>query len=110
MGHRYLFICLLVVVVGTVTYAVRSASNQQPSVEYYPEVIYFARHINARLDDTTFRRRGWGMKRLQEEVRQMEVVFQTSNRHEDLLKEAVDVAVAAMMAAHEEGRKQRITE
>jgi len=45
------------------------------------------------------------MNRLHREVRQMENVFQTTNSHEDLLKEAVDVAVAAMMAAHEEGRK-----
>ena len=39
-------------------------------------------------------------------IDQMMTVFQTTNNHEDLLKEAVDVAVAAMMAAHTEGRKR----
>ena len=104
MGRQWVLTISLIIAVTAGAEAVRR-SSVPPQLDLYPEVVYFARHLNTRLEDSAFRRRGWGMKRLQREVRQMEIVFQTSNAHEDLLKEAVDVAVAAMMAAHTEGRK-----
>lgn len=104
MGRQWVLTISLIIAVTAGAEAVRR-SSAPPESDLYPEVVYFARHLNTRLEDSAFRRRGWGMKRLRREVRQMEIVFQTTNSHEDLLKEAVDVAVAAMMAAHTEGRK-----
>ena len=105
MGRQWVLTISVIIALAAGAEAVRRSSAPSPQLDLYPEVIYFARHLNTRLEDTSFRRRGWGMDRLHREVKQMEIVFQTSNSHEDFLKEAVDVAVAAMMAAHEEGRK-----
>ena len=104
MGRQWVLTISVIIAVTAGAEAVRR-SSAPPPLDLYPEVVYFARHLNTRLEDTSFRRRGWGMDRLHREVRQMENVFQTTNSHEDLVKEAVDVAVAAMMAAHTEGRK-----
>lgn len=104
MGRQWVLTISVIIVVAAGAEAVRR-SSAPPELDLYPEVVYFARHLNTRLEDSSFRRRGWGMDRLRLEVRQMKIVFQTNNLHEDLLKEAVDVAVAAMMAAHTEGRK-----
>jgi len=100
--------CRQLIVIVVIIFAGATAAHgvRQSNLSMRPEVIYFAHHINARLQDPTNRRDGWRISRLSEEVDQMMRVFQTTNNHEDLVKEAVDVAVAAMMAAHTEGRKR----
>ena len=105
MCRQLITLLVLIFAVASAAYGVRQPHDSFDS-SLRPEAIYFAHHINARLQDPTYRRDGWGMARLSEEVDQMMTVFQTSNNHADLVKEAVDVAVAAMMAAHTEGQKQ----
>ena len=103
--HRKLMLFVAIILTGsTIAYAVRQ-SHAQSRPTLHPDAIYFAYHINARLQDRTLNHKDWGMPKVREEVNQMMAVFQTTNNHDDLVKEAVDVAVAAMMMAHNEGQK-----
>ncbi len=104
--HRRLrlFVVAIIVAGSTTAYAVRQ-SDVHVLPPLHTEVIYFAHHLNARLEDSAIRRKHWQISNVQEQVNQMMEVFQTTNSHDDLVKEAVDVAVAAMMMAHTEGRK-----
>jgi len=106
MRRQLIMLFAISFTVTTAAYGVRR-SNDQDRLPFRPEVIYFAHHINARLEDSSFRGGGWGMARVRKELEQMTTVFQTTNNHDDLVKEAVDLAVAAMMAAHREGRQSR---
>ncbi len=104
------FTILILVICGitaTAAFGVRRVSRTPSWPPLRPEVVYFAYHLNARLEDDQFEKKDWGMPRLQKEVDQMFEVFQTNNSHDDLVKEAIDVAVSAMMAAHTEGKKSR---
>ena len=105
MRRHLIMLVAIVFVAVTAAYGVRQPHDQFYS-QLRPEAIYFAQHINARLEENSYSHDDWGMPMLREEVDQMMTVFQTTNNHDDLVKEAVDVAVAAMMAAHTEGRKR----
>ena len=69
------------------------------------EVHYFAIHLQQRLADRTFDRKSWGIKRLRAEMQQLENTVRDKGSHEDMIKDAIDVAVAAMMVAYLESKK-----